>query len=249
MKIKYKTEEEIKIMMEGGKILSDVLKELCIRIKPGMTTNDVNEQANLLIAERGAEPSFTKVPGYRWATCLSVNNEIVHTPPSDKVLKEGDVFTIDIGVFYKGFHTDTSTTLIVGDKKPSDVVDFLETGKRALNKAIGKFRFGKKLVDVSAAIQEVIEGKGFEIIKTLTGHGVGRDLHEEPYIFGFVSGGQEDRLTIKNGLVVAIEVIYAKTTDEVVYDGEWSINTRDGSISACFEKTVAILNKKTVILT
>ena len=250
--IKYKTEDEITLMKKGGKILREVRDELEKITEAGMATKEIDNIAEKLIKDRGAEPSFNKVDGYSWTTCLSINDEIVHTPPSDKILKNGDVFTIDIGVFYEGFHTDTSTTFIVGGSSYNkSLVKFLDAGREALNKATKKFKLGSKLGSVSEIIQNVVEGAGYKIIRDLTGHGVGKELHEEPYIFGFLSGRKEDNLVIKKGLVVAIEIIYSLSTNELAYDenSDWNIKTSDGSIGACFENTVAISEKGTIVLT
>ncbi len=251
MKIKYKSRKEIEKMIEGGKILSEVRDRLSSFARPGISTWEIEALANKLIEEKGAEASFKKVPGYNWATCVSINEEIVHTPPSPKrFIKEGDLLSIDVGVYYKGYHTDTSVSLIVGKKKDKRVERFLEVGRRALNRAIEAFKKGKKLKDVSMKIESVVEGEGYKVINELTGHGVGKELHEDPIVWGRVFGSREDEIEIKEGLVVAIEVIYSRSTHDIRYgkDG-WSLETADGSLSACFEKTVGVMEGKTIIIT
>lgn len=249
--IKYKTDEEIKIMQAGGLRLRKVVKELMPQIKAGMTTLQIDNQAENLIKRMGGESSFKRVPNYYWSTCLSINDQIVHTPPSKKVVKSGDILTVDIGMFYQGYHTDYSDTFVVGNKTDKETNKFLNTGKNALIKAIGKAKKGNRLGDISQSIEQSIKKEGYFIIKELTGHGVGKDLHEEPFIPGFSDRPIKDTMLIKTGLVIAIEVIYAKSTGEMKYEkkDDWSIATADGSISACFEHTVAVTDTNTIILT
>ncbi len=249
--IKYKSAEEIKIMQEGGLRLQKVVRELMPQIKVGMTTLQIDNEAEKLIRKMGGEPSFKRVPNYHWATCLPINDQIVHTPPSNRVIKNGDVLKVDIGMFYKGFHTDYADTFIIGKKDDKEVNKFLETGRITSDKAIKKAVRGNKIGEISQTIKREIEGNEFSIIKELTGHGVGRELHEEPFIPGFLDRPIDKTLKIKPGLVIAIEVIYAKGSGEMVYEkqGDWSIATADGSISACFEHTIAVTDTNTIILT
>ena len=248
--VKLKTKEEIEVMKEGGRRLREVVKELFLQIKAGMTTKQIDNKAEELIIKMGGEPSFKKVKGYQWSTCLSVNEQIVHTPPSNRVLREGDILTVDIGMFYKGLHTDYADTLAVG-KVDEKVERFLQTGKKTLELAINKVIKGARLGEISLTIQKEIEAKGYSIVKQLTGHGVGRDLHEDPSIPGFLDRSKEKTLTIKPGLVIAIEVIYAMGDGAMVHESpdDWSIRTADRSLSACFEHTVAVTDTNTLILT
>lgn len=249
--INYKTNEEIKVMQEGGEKLRKVVSKLLPLIKPGITTKKINEKAEEFIAQEGGESSFNKVKGYRWSTCLPINEQVVHTPPGSRIVRDGDLLTVDIGMYYKGFHTDYATSFIVGEKKDKRTLKFLEVGRAALKKAIAQAKSGKKLGDISRAISKEIYGNGYFILKELTGHGVGRSLHEDPYVFGFEERPIGKTLTIKPGLVIAIEVIYSMGTEEIAYEeGEdWSIVAADGSLSACFEHTVAIKEGNTLVLT
>ncbi|QQG44704.1 MAG: type I methionyl aminopeptidase [Candidatus Roizmanbacteria bacterium] len=249
--IHLKTKEELEIMKQGGDILKSVVSQVIPNIKPGIKTEDIDNEAERLIKKQGALPSFKEVEGYYWTTCLPINEQIVHTPPSKRILKEGDVLSIDIGVYYKGYHTDWATTLIVGQKKDEKHKKFLEVGKSTLKKAIEKAKIGRHLGEISALIQKEIEGNGYFVVKELTGHGIGCKLHEEPYIPGFLDKSVKQTPIMKSGLTMAIEVIYSEGTEEMIYEpGEnWSIVTKDGSISACFESTVALSDKKTFILT
>ena len=248
--IKLKTDKEIKIMTEGGARLRKVVKELMPQIKAGMTTAQIDNKAERLIIKMGGEASFTKVTGYFWSTCLPVNEQIVHTPPSNRVLQDGDILTVDIGMYYKGYHTDFADTVAIGkvDKKTDR---FLETGKKTLTLAIKKVKKGRRIGEISRTIQDEIEGVGYSIVRELTGHGVGRDLHEDPNIPGFLDSPVENTIMIRQGMVIAIEVIYAIGGGKMVHEenDDWSIKTKDMSLSACFEHSVAVTDINTLILT
>ncbi len=249
--IHLKTEEEIAIMKEGGKRLSQVMRELMPQIKPGIKTEAIDKEAERLIRRQGGEPSFKKVKGYFWTTCLPVNEQVVHTPPSARILKQGDVLTVDIGMYYRGFHTDYADTIIVGNKTDDKKNRFLQAGKEALYKSIEQAKVGNRIGDISAAIEKEIYGHGYFILKELTGHGIGRELHEDPYIFGYRARPKEKTAVIRPGLVIAVEVIYSMGTEEITYEkgDDWSIVTADGSLAACFEHTIAVTDDKTAILT
>lgn len=248
--IKLKTKQEIEIMKEGGRRLREVVRELVLQIKTGMKTVQIDKLAEELIRKQGGEPSFKRVPGYRWSTCLSINEQIVHTPPSDRVLRENDILTLDIGMFYRGFHTDFADTFPIG-RTDNKNKSFLSTGKRALDLAVKKVRKGNKLGEISQTIEKEIAGNGYSIVKELTGHGVGRELHEEPNVPGFLDRPIERTLTINPGLVIAVEVIYALGNGAMEHEknNDWSIQTADKSLSACFEHTVAVTESYTIILT
>jgi len=249
--IKLKTPKEISQMEEGGKRLREVVQNLMPLIIPGITTKEIDIKAGELIKKHGGEASFKKVDGYFWNTCLPINEQIVHTPPSKRVLKSEDIITLDIGFYYQGFHTDYADTIIVGKTENNQKKVFLEVGKRTLKKAIAKAQKGRRLGEVSLEIQKGIEGAGYCVIKNLTGHGIGHDLHEDPFIPGFLDDDLDKTPIIKSGLVIAIEVIYSKSSEVFSYekDDQWSIITKDRSLSACFEHTIAVTDKNTLILT
>ncbi len=249
--IHYKTPEEIETMTEGGKRLHAVVGELIPWIKIGMSTLEIDRKATSLIKKNGGEISFNKVKGYDWATCLTINEQVVHTPPSKRIIKDQDVLTIDIGLYYEGYHTDYADTIVCGNPKNNEVVHFLNVGKRALYKAIDQAKKGNRLGDISRAIENEIYGNGYKIVKQLTGHGIGTELHEDPNVFGFLDRPIQKTLTIKSGLVIAIEVIYSESSEEFAYEDEtgWSLITKDRSLSACFEHTVAITDTETRVLT
>ncbi len=253
--IPIKTEEEIKIMKKGGKILEKVLDRLIEEAKVGMSLKNLDEIAERLILKNGAEPSFKKVKGYRWTICACLNDVVVHGIPSDYILKKGDVLGIDCGVYFGGYHTDAAWTLQLdsnnGRNDKSEINQFLEKGKEALLLAIREVKPGNYVYDISKAIQETIEKAGYSIVRSLVGHGVGKKLHEEPEIPGFVSKKREETAKIYPGMVFAIEVIYNMGCAEVIYKGDdgWTIATKDGKISGLFEVTVAVTPHGSLVLT
>ncbi|HLL60200.1 MAG TPA: type I methionyl aminopeptidase [Candidatus Nitrosocosmicus sp.] len=249
--IQYKTEEEIKIMTEGGNILKKVYQDLKKIVKPNIRTIDIDTETQRLIKLYGGEISFNKVPGYKWATCITLNEQVVHTPPSERLVNESDIITIDMGVYYKGFHVDYSDTFIVGKTNSDEIDQFLQIGRDTLYKAIDIVTDGVYIGEISSFIQSEIEGKGYFVMRELTGHGVGHELHEDPLIPGYLEKPIEKTPKLKNGMVVAIEVIYSMGTTEIEEEegNNWSIVTKDGSLSACFEHTVAINKNKPFILT
>lgn len=248
-KILVKTANELEVMAEGGRKLVRIKKELLKSTKERISAFEIEKLADKLITETGGEPSFKKVPGYSWATCINVNEGVVHGIPKRKVVfKKGDVVSLDLGLFYKGFHTDTSFT--VGIKVDRGIKDFLYAGKIALKKAIGKAIPGNRIFDVSKAIEDELNSRDFNPIRALVGHGIGRSLHEEPPIPCFVAGKREESPVIPEGAVLAIEVMYTQgNSDVVVNDDGWTISTAGGKISALFEETVAVTKKGPVVLT
>ncbi len=253
-----KTKEEITIMLHGGKILANVLREVQSFAKPGVSELELDTLAEKLIRKLGGEPGFKKVPGYKHTVCMSTNGVVVHGVPSAYILKEGDVVGIDCGVYYKGFHTDMSETLRVSSQKSkvksqkSDEIDnFLETGKRALNEAIKVARVGNRIGHISKAIQDTVEGRGYSVVRSLVGHGVGRQLHEEPEVPGYLVGDIKKTPLLSEGMTIAVEVIYNMGKKEVMYanDDGWSVKTADGSISGLFERTIALTKEDALILT
>lgn len=244
-----KTKEEIEIMAEGGRMLSKVNKGLKVAIKTGTSAWEIEELANRLIKSEGGEPSFKKVEGYSWATCVNINDGIVHgIPKKNMVFQNGDVVSVDCGFFYKGFHTDSS--LSVGIEPDSELKEFLEVGQRALKNAIKAAIIGNRIYDISAAIETTLTASKLTPVRALVGHGVGRELHEEPQVPCFTYGRYEDSPELVEGLVLAIEVMYTKGSGDLVLDNDgWTISTSDGKISGLFEETVAVTKKGPLVLT
>lgn len=217
-------------------------------VKVGVTTLQIDALADKLIAKEGAEPSFKLVPGYRHATCINVNDVVVHGIPGKYKLKSGDKVGIDVGLVWKGFHSDTSVTVSCNGSKETQ--EFLEVGRACLKKAIAQAKIGKRIADISAEMQRV-EEYGYSPVQALTGHGIGKHLHEEPAVPCFEVGEYAHSPLIKEGLVLAIEIMYNAGKSEVVYknDDGWTIATADGKISGLFEETVAVTKDGPVILT
>lgn len=259
--IDIKTPEEIHIMTEGGKRLGDILQALLAMANCGVSLLAIEKKANELIARAGGTPSFTTVADYQWATCLCVNDVIVHGIPKEYILKQGDIITIDVGILYQGYHTDTAWTkyiqgtasdsLIPENAKPTDEIDtFLRVGEETLWKAIDKARVGNRIGHISQTIQQGIEGAGYHVVRSLVGHGVGKILHEDPQVPGILRGKVEHTLPLKVGMTLAIEVIYAQTTSAMGYDADgWTIRTKDGSLASVYEHTIVITENGPTVLT
>lgn len=240
-------------MREGGEKLGTILQRLLKFSEPGISLREIDEYAGVLIHEAGATPSFTKVKGYKWPTCLCVNDIVVHGVPTERKLLDGDVLTIDIGLVFGGFHTDTAWTKIVGtatvDKEKKE--RFLAVGQDALWKAIDLARIGNRIGDISRSNQTIIERAGYNVVKSLVGHGVGRELHEDPQVPNYVRGSVENTYQFIGGETIAIEPIYAEGQGVVVYDNNdgWTITTRDRSFAAVFEHSIAITQDGPIVLT
>lgn len=245
--IQRKSNKEIQIMQEGGKRLGDVLQKLLAMAQPGVVLLDIEKEANKLIAEFGGTASFKTVKGYHWATCLCVNEVVVHGIPGAYHLKDGDELTIDVGLIYGGFHTDTAWTKIIGQEDSK----FLKVGQEALLRAIDLARIGNRIGDISSAIQTTIEGAGYNLVKTLVGHGVGHELHEDPQVPNYLRGAKENTYQFRGGETIAIEPIYVMGEGSVVYENDdgWTLATRDRSLAAVFEHSIAITADGPIVLT
>lgn len=235
-------------MAEGGKKLSKIKKSLKKVVSVGATAGEIEELAVKLIKEEGGKPSFMMVPNYQWATCVNVNEGLVHgIPKPEIVFKKGDVVSVDIGFFYKGFHTDTSFSLGL---EAGAARKFLASGEDALKKAIDTTKVGNYIFDISKAIEETVLSCGYRPIRALVGHGVGRHLHEGPQIPCFTNGRREESPRILPGMAFAIEVMYTEGSGEVERGSDgWTISMRDGKMAALYEETVAVTSHGPLILT
>lgn len=256
--IDLKTPEEIKIMQEGGHMLATVLNEVMDAAQPGVTELELDKLAEKRIRELGGEPGFMKVKGYYHSTCMSTNDVVVHGIPGDYAFKIGDVVGIDCGVYYKGLHTDMSESKRIEAKseerkaKKKDEVDiFLEIGKIALDEAIKQAVIGNRIGHISQTIQRIVEKEArYSIVRSLIGHGVGRELHEEPEVPGYLVGNINRTPLLKEGMTIAVEVIYNMGTPEVVLDPDhWTIRTEDGKLAGLYERTIAITKEGPLMLT
>lgn len=246
-KVTIKNKDEIKLMQEGGRLLAEIRDELKELVKPGMTAADIDKKADSLIKKTGGKPSFKMVKDYNWATCVNVDAGVVHgIPHPEVVFEEGTIVSVDIGLFYEQFHTDTSFTLDLDSGEEG----FLKTGKKAFEEGIKQAKPGNFVFDISKAIEDVLKSNKLSPIWALVGHGIGRDLHEEPQIPCFTQKARENTLEIKPGMVFAIEVMYTKGNGRVVVEDDgWTITTEDDKISALYEETVLITNNGNNILT
>jgi methionyl aminopeptidase len=247
----YKSPDEIARMRVAGRITSDAIKAMLEQVTPGMTTADLDAIAEGTIRDAGGIPSFLGYKGTYPATiCASVNDEIVHGIPSaTRVLKTGDVLSLDCGAIWEGFQGDSAVTVIVGDQPPSPEADKLvRVTEDALDAAVDAIRPGGRLSDIGATIQQVAEGAGFTLVREYGGHGIGRAMHEDPFIQNFGSPGRGPEL--KPGLVIAVEpmVMLGSHETKVQADG-WTVVTADGSLAAHFEHTVAVTEDGHEILT
>ncbi len=243
--ISIKTPQEIQIMREGGKISYKALLEVLKNIRVGITTLELDKIAEQVILSSGAQCSFKTVEDYKFTTCININEGIVHGLPNKYKVKKGDLVSIDLGALYKGFHTDLSYTVEV-ETHNEDV--FLHTGKLALEAGIAQCKVGNTVGDIGHAIESIIKSKGYSVSRELVGHGIGRELHEDPYIPGY--GRQGKGALIQEGNVFAIEVIYQKGSPDLKIDRDgWTYKTADNSLSGLFESTVAIVNGMPEVLT
>ncbi len=241
-----KNKEEIEIMRRAGKVVAGALKKVGKSIKPGITTREIDKIVEDYILSQDAIPGFKNYNGFPASTCISVNDEVVHGIPGQKVLVEGDIVSIDIGSIVQGFYGDSAETFPVG-KISQDKVDLLKTTKKSLFAGIDKARKGNKLGDISAAVQQVAEIGGYGVVRQLVGHGIGREMHEEPQVPNF--GAPSDGPVLDKGMVLAIEPMVNMGTHEVktLPDG-WTVVTADGLPSAHFEHTIAITDGEPDIL-
>lgn len=248
-KASIKTKEEVQIMAEGGAKLRRVKKALIAAVKVGVSAAEIDDLAEKLIKEEGAAPSFKMVPGYSWTTCVNVNDGIVHgIPKKSLIFKEDDIVSVDVGLFYKGFHTDTSTSVYLGNDP--EKIKMLDCGRKALKECIKIAKLGKKIGDISATMESTLKAGGYNPVRMLVGHGVGRELHEYPSVPCFVSHSKDEMVDLVEGLVIAIEVMYVAGKPDLVTDRDgWTIRTKDGKMTALFEETVAITSRGPLVLT
>lgn len=241
-----RTLKELELMRISGKITAQALKNALEKIAPGVSCLEIDKIAEDTIIKMGGEISFRTVRGYKWAICITVNEQVVHGIPTERRLQPGDVVSIDLGTLYKGWHTDAAWSIVVGESAENK--KFLRVGEEALWDGIKQARAGNRIGDISSAIQEKVEGAGYSVVRSLVGHGVGRSLHEEPEVPGYGSRGTG--VVLRSGETLAIEVIYTRGSPEVVIEDDgWTISSTDGSLAGLFEMSVAIGKEKAEILT
>jgi methionyl aminopeptidase len=247
MGIIIKSEREIDIMRRAGRIVGAVLEILSKQVKAGMKTKELDVIAAREIEKRGAKPSFKGYRGFPANVCVSVNDEVVHGIPGERVLKNGDIVSLDLGALFMGFQGDSALTIGVGEISPS-AQELIKTTEEVLTAGIAAARTGARLGDISASIQSYAESRGYSVVREYSGHGIGRDLHEEPQIpnFGIEGTGP----VLKKGMALALEpMINLGDWRTRLGDDHWTVLTADGSISAHFEHTIAITDGEAEVLT
>jgi methionyl aminopeptidase len=243
-----KTQSEIEIMRQGGKILAEVLITLAAKAKEGDTTAELNFWAEKLIKQNGAEPSFKNYRGYPQSICASINDEIVHgIPRDDKILKKGDIVGLDVGLKYRGLFTDMAVTIPVG-KINKSAKRLINVTKKALELSLRQVRPGNTIGDIGFAIQNYVESNGMNVIRDLVGHGVGKEVHEEPKIANY--GEPHTGHVLTEGMTLAIEPMVVLGSPEISVDEDgWTARTQDRSLAAHFEVTLAVTKDGFQILT
>jgi len=248
MAIELKAKDEIAIMREGGRILSKIFNEIEKILKSGMTTYDLAREAEEFMSKYKVKPAFKGYRGYPEVICVSINEEIVHGIPSTKkIIKDGDIVSVDIGIEYKGFFLDAAKTYAIVDVSPL-ALKLIRVTEEALWRGIDKAKVGARLSDISWAIQEYVEKNGFNVIRDFVGHGIGRKLHEPPNVLNYGPPGMGP--VLQEGLVIAIEPMVVTGSYEVkILNNGWTAVTVDGGLSAHFEHTVAITENGPQVLT
>jgi methionyl aminopeptidase len=242
-----KSPAELERMRASNALVADVLAELAALVEPGVTTRDLDAVAERLVREGGAEPAFKGYRGYPCTLCASVNEQVVHGIPSGRRLDAGDIISLDMGVKLNGFYGDSAVTVPVGSVS-EEAAKLLQVTREALEKGIAQVRLGGRVSDIGHAIQEHVEANGFSVVREFVGHGIGAALHEEPQIANYGEPGRGPRLA--EGMTLAIEpmVNVGRPAVKVLADG-WTAVTKDGSLSAHFEHTVAVTKTGPLVLT
>lgn len=245
--IYLKTKEEIELLRENNLLVSRTLAEVGRCIKPGVTTRELNDIAEKIIRENGAVPAFLGYQGYPASACISVNEQVVHGIPSDYVIKDGDIVSVDLGTIMKGFVGDSAYTFAVGTVS-DEVRELLEVTKEALRRGAAQAKAGNRVGDISAAVQDYAESFGFGVVRELEGHGLGRKMHEEPGVPNYGARGRGPLL--REGMVICIEPMITMGSRHIVFERDgWTVRTRDRKPAAHFEWAVAVGHGAPDILT
>ncbi len=245
--ITIKTEDDIKFIRQACKVAAEVLEEAADKARPGISTGELDAFIENEIIKRGAKPAFKGYRGYRHASCLSVNEEIVHGIPSARVIKEGDIMGIDVGAVVGGFYGDNARTVMIG-KVSRSAEKLVRAAEECLDVAVKRAKSGARVGDISSAIEQFARSRGYSVVKDLFGHGVGKALHEDPLIPNFGRPGSGPKL--ESGMVFAIEpMLNIGGSDIVTLDDGWTVVTKDRQLSAHFEHTVLITGSGAEVLT
>ncbi len=247
MPIPIKSDAEIKLMQESAQILIEAHELVAKHIKPGVTTKELDQVAYKFITSKNAIPSFKGYCGYPASACISINDEVVHGIPGARKLKQGDIVSVDLGVYYKGYHSDAARTYPVGDVSP-DVLQLIEVTKQCFFEGLKYAKAGNHLGQISKAIQDYAESFGYGVVRDLVGHGIGEELHEDPQVPNYKAPGRGVKL--EKGMALAIEPMINMGTYQVqCLDDDWTFVTRDGLPSAHYENTIVITDDEPLILT
>ena len=247
MPIVIKSEDEIAIIREAGRSVAEVLQILVNRLRPGLVARELDEIVRAEFKKRNIVPAFLGYHGYPAAVCVSINDEIVHGIPGDREIMDGDIVSIDLGCIHKGFVGDAAVTAGVGNVSP-EAQRLIEVTREALSRAIAVARAGARMGQIGAAIQSYVEGNGFSVVREYVGHGVGRQMHEDPQVPNY--GDPDSGPILKEGMVIAIEPMVNVGDWRTKRDSDnWTVRTLDGSLSAHFEHTLAIRDGQAGVLT
>ena len=247
--VEIKSAREVKIMRQASHIVATVLREVMGMVEPGQTTGDIDAYAEKRIREMGATPSFKGYHGFPASICASINNEVVHGIPSPKrVIRQGDLLKVDTGAYFEGYHGDSCITICVGDA-PQEAQTLSRVAKEALMAGLSQVKAGNTLLDIAGAVEDHVKAYGFSVVEDYTGHGVGRNLHEEPSVFNFRTD-ELPNVTLRPGMTLAIEpILNAGSKACRTLRDQWTVVTRDGSLSAQWEHTVLVTSDGCEILT
>jgi methionyl aminopeptidase len=247
--VEIKSAREVKIMRQASHIVATVLREVMGMVEPGQTTGDIDAYAEKRIREMGATQSFKGYHGFPASICASINNEVVHGIPSPKrVIRQGDLLKVDTGAYFEGYHGDSCITICVGDA-PQEAQTLSRVAKEALMAGLSQVKAGNTLLDIAGAVEDHVKANGFSVVEDYTGHGVGRNLHEEPSVFNFRTD-ELPNVTLRPGMTLAIEpILNAGSKACRTLRDQWTVVTRDGSLSAQWEHTVLVTSDGCEILT
>ncbi len=247
--VEIKSAREVKIMRQASSIVATVLREVMAMVEPGQTTGDLDAFAERRIREMGATPSFKGYHGFPASICASINNEVVHGIPSPKrVIHKGDLLKVDTGAYFEGYHGDSCVTICVGEASP-EAQTLSRVARESLMAGLAQIKAGNTLLDIAGAVEDHVRANGFSVVEDYTGHGVGRNLHEEPSVFNFRTD-ELPNITLRPGMTLAVEpILNAGSKVCRTLRDRWTVVTRDGSLSAQWEHTVLVTSDGCEILT
>ncbi len=248
--VEVKSAREIATMRKASRIVATVLREIMAMAAPGMTTGDLDAHAESRIRAMGAVPSFKGYHGFPASICASINNEVVHGIPSAKrVIKAGDLLKVDTGAYFEGYHGDSCVTICVGEETPEPARRLARVAQESLMQGLARIKAGNTLLDIAGAVQDHVEAHGYAVVEDYTGHGVGRNLHEEPSVFNFRTRDLPN-MTLRAGMTLAVEpILNAGSKACRTLKDRWTVVTVDGSLSAQWEHTIVVTSDGCEILT